>query len=295
MKVSIQVETISALNEALKSNLDKVRFGAEFCEWKIPSLEILKKAYALVLDQKKEFIYVTPRVANVGLEVIREQLIFLDSVGAGTIVVNDLGVLDLVTRYQTLEPCLGRQLVYMPARSPWKQITRVASDTKTRKQVEQVFYQTALNYSLTSRFFQQIGVHSIDVDWIPQCYPYFSPLIQQGFSISIHLFLIPITVTRKCHTARLLGEETPETCSKRCFSGAFVLKQKDLGMEYYLSGNVVYRVEKPTGREFNRLRKMTDVDLVIAMTPIQQLNKGEQINEIIGQLQPKRFGFLSRI
>jgi hypothetical protein len=254
MKVTIQVENIRALKEALKSKCDEIRFGSEFCEWKIPRLESLKKAYALVTDHQKPFVYVTPRVSNEALAVVREQLTFLDDNGAQDIVINDLGVLNIVESFSNLKPCLGRQLVYMPARSPWKQITRTASDASTKKHVEQIFYQTALNYPLTSRFFQQIGVNSIDVDYFPESSPYFKPLIHRGFLLSVHLYLVPVTLTRKCHT-----------------------------------------VQKPSGREFKRLRQMTGVKFVISMDPIQQLESRQTIHELIEQLQPKRFRFWARI
>jgi hypothetical protein len=295
MKVTIQVENIRALKEALKSKCDEIRFGSEFCEWKIPRLESLKKAYALVTDHQKPFVYVTPRVSNEALAVVREQLTFLDDNGAQDIVINDLGVLNIVESFSNLKPCLGRQLVYMPARSPWKQITRTASDASTKKHVEQIFYQTALNYPLTSRFFQQIGVNSIDVDYFPESSPYFKPLIHRGFLLSVHLYLVPVTLTRKCHTARFLGEESPTRCTKPCNEKTFLLKQRDLGMELYLRGNVVFRVQKPSGREFKRLRQMTGVKFVISMDPIQQLESRQTIHELIEQLQPKRFRFWSRI
>jgi hypothetical protein len=295
MKVAIQSENIRTLNEALKSKCDTIRFGSEFCEWKIPTLDALAEAHALTRKQKKKFVYVTPRVSNEALETLRTQLAFLETNGPIDIVANDLGVLNIIKRYQTLQTCLGRQLVYMPARTPWKQITRIASDSTTRKHVEHVFNQTALNYPLTSQFFQQLGVKTIDVDWFSQSSPYFTPLIRQGFSLSVHLYLVPITLTRKCHTARFLGEKTPEECPKHCDSHTYRLKQQDLGMELYLNGNVVYRVEKPSGREFTRLLKMTEVEFVISMNSVQRLNTWKQINKRIDQLQPTRFKFWSRI
>lgn len=291
MKVVIQVEDINALEEALKSDCDKIRFGSEFCEWKIPSLELLERAYALVKDQGKTFVYVTPRVSNEALDKIREQLAFLDEKEELCVVVNDLGVLSLFDSFQNVGPCLGRQLVYMPARSPWKQITRIEKNSSTRRYVEKIFYQTSLNYSLTSRFFQKIGIKNIDVDWLPLCFPYFDSLIERGFNLSVHLFLVPITLTRKCHTARFLGEENPEACSKPCYSKTFLLKQKDLGVEFYLSGNVVFRLEEPSGRNFKRLCKKEGVELVASMSPIKKLDSCKRINEVIGSLKPKAFRF----
>ena len=35
MKISVQTDIFNLLEEAVESKCDKVRFGAEFCEWKI--------------------------------------------------------------------------------------------------------------------------------------------------------------------------------------------------------------------------------------------------------------------
>jgi hypothetical protein len=296
MKVAIQIENTISLDKVVKSKCNTIRFGSEFCEWKLPSLNSVKKAYHNVTDHQKQFVYITPRVSNTALEMIREQLAFLDKEEKTIdIVVNDLGTFHLVNKYQHLQPCLGRQLVYMPARSPWKQVTRIASSSSTRKHVERVFYQTSLNYPLTSQFFQQRGVNTIDVDWIPPCAPYFNPLIARGFNLAVHLYWVPITITRKCHTARYLDEKTPEKCAKHCNTKMFLLKQTALGMELYLHGNVVYRAEKPSGRAFTRLTKRSEVEFVISMIPVQHLDSTEQINDVMQQLQPDRFGFWSRI
>ena len=289
MKISIQVEDIEALKEAQKSDCDKIRFGSEFCEWKVLDQESLEKAYTLTKASGKIFSFVTPRVSNIVLEKIEKQLSFLDSEEALDVVVNDFGVLNLLERFQSLRPCLGRQLVYIPARSPWKQITRTQSSPLLKRRVEEIFYQTALNYQLTSTFFQKMGVKNIDVDWIPRCFPYFNSLIERGFNLSVHLYLIPITITRKCHTARFLDEEKLEDCTKPCYMNPLLLKQKVLGVQFYLCGNVVFRLEEPSGRSFRRLSKKNEVEFVATMSPITKLNSKERINDLVSHLKSKVF------
>ena len=44
MKYSVQTDNVRAVREALGSNCDRIRFGSEFCEWKIPSLKEMLEA-----------------------------------------------------------------------------------------------------------------------------------------------------------------------------------------------------------------------------------------------------------
>ena len=71
MKFTIQIENSKRLDEALKSNCQRIRFGPEFCEWKLPNMDMLKKTYTLTKKTEKEFCYVTPHTSNQVLEKIR--------------------------------------------------------------------------------------------------------------------------------------------------------------------------------------------------------------------------------
>lgn len=283
MRISVQTETFDELTQALTSSCDDVRFGSEFCEWKLPDLSGLKKARDAVKDSGKTFTYITPRVSNANLEKLETQLRFLNDENPCNVVVNDLGVLDLLSDYRRLKPRLGRQLVYMPARCPWKQITATEVDFWSRRRVEKIFYQTSLNYSLTGDFFKRFGVENIDVDWIPRSLPYFDSLIQQAFVPSIYLYFVLVTLTRKCHTARFLGERTPESCSKPCLTRSFFLKQRALDVEFYLIGNAVFRLVEPSNRDLNRLAKR-DVETILMVNAVSTLYPVKNLDKIIYDL-----------
>ncbi|UCH02063.1 MAG: hypothetical protein JSV20_09695 [Candidatus Bathyarchaeota archaeon] len=286
MKVSVQTDSFAMLKEGVESECDRARFGSEFCEWMIPSLEGLKKAYSLVSDKGKDFIYVTPRVSPSNLEKIQDQLAFLDRQGKIGVVINDLGILNVLEQYQNLKAHLGRQLVYMPARCPWKEITQQPVGFLARRQVAKIFYQTNLNYIPTIQLFQKHGISDVDVDWIPESFSYFNFLAKNGLNLSIHMHLVPIAVTRRCHTARFLGEKSPESCSQPCNTQAFLLKHNILRLELHLYGNAVFRSVKPTKKDAKKLIKNGASEFIIGMNPITKVATREKVNALIHSIQP---------
>ena len=285
MKISIQTDRLKTLEEIMKSVCDRVRFGSEFCEWKIPSLELLREAYRLTYKGGKDFVYVTPRVSDRRLDNIQRQLSFLDCKENVDVVVNDFGILNVLERYPNLRPHLGRQLIYMPARCPWLQNTLNSTmGFFEKKRMEKIYYQTSLNYLPTIHLYQKYGVEGIDVDWIPRCFPYFEFLMKNGLNLSVFMHLIPVAVTRACHTARFLFEHEPEICSEPCDSKAFLLKQNILGIDLYLHGNVVFKLTNPSLKDVKRLYKQEIGEFIVTVNPITKLDSREKIDQFIQSL-----------
>jgi len=287
MKVTVQADRVELLEEAAESGCDKVRFGSEFCEWKVPSMNALEEAYDLAEEKGKAFVYVTPRISNRGLEILRRQLAFLDGKDGVGVVINDLGLLNILGYYPNLRPRLGRQLVYMPARCPWPQITRRFDvGFFDKKRVEKFFYQTSMNYEPTIQFFRGHGVEGVDVDWVPRCFPHLNFLVKRGLNLAMYLHLVPVTLTRRCHTARFLGETRPESCSRQCNKKAFLLKQEVMGTELYLQGNAVFHLAQPSQTEVKRLCEEGVDEFVITMSPITRVESRGEIDSAIESLNP---------
>ena len=74
MEFSVQTDNLKSLQEAVNSKCSDIRFGSEFCEYKIPRLEELQKAYQTVCESNKTFTYVTPRLSNAGIKLLIKQL-----------------------------------------------------------------------------------------------------------------------------------------------------------------------------------------------------------------------------
>jgi len=286
LKFSVQLDNIKMLDEALESSCDGLRYGSEFCEWKIPTLDMLRQVYTLTNDRGKEFTYVTPKVSDVSLERVRRQLAYLDSRGEVCVVANDLGLLSILGEYPNLKPHMGRQLVTVPARCPWPQITQYGAGFLETRQVAKIFYQTSLNYEPTIQLCKKYGVQGADMDWIPPCFQHLDFLVENGLSLSIHVHLVPVTMTRRCHTARFLGEEEPEECSRPCYTRAFLLRQKTLGQELFLHGNVVFRLTQPSEKDVNKLYESKVDELIITMNPITKIENRREVDDLIQRLTP---------
>jgi hypothetical protein len=285
MKFTVHTETLNHLKEALKSQCDGIRFGAEFCEWKIPSLEALKEANEAVKDSGKTFTYTTPILSNVGVDKIRDQLTYLRGQDDLEVVIGDIGTLNLLQEHDDLQLHLGRPRVYMPGRSPWDQITRMSNPSFfARRKVEKIFYQTSLNYGRAIEYYKSLGVEGADVDWIPKSFPYFKKIIKNGFKLAVHTYAVPVSVTMRCHMARFIGEREPALCSKPCINNAFNIEQKELEKSFVLNGNVVFRLVQSRDIDVKTLRRMGVEEMIIPMGPVSKLKMTEEVNEAITRL-----------
>ena len=284
MDVVVQVGNLRHLKIALMSECDAVRFGAEFCMYQIPTLDDLKRAYILTANARRDFVYVTPRLANGAIETIREHLTLLNELGGGTVVINDLGILRILRELPALFPHLGRQLVYTPSRCPWKTITEQSVSLFTRRKVKSIFYQTALNYGPTIDFFKNRGVVGADIDWIPELFPKLRFITRRQLKVAIHTHQVPVAITRKCHMARFRGEENLLHCSKPCYMSAYSMENVLLKTPLFLHGNTVFRLTEPSRRFIPTLIKQGVNDLVLTMSPLTGLTTSENLKTAIQHL-----------
>ena len=285
MKYTLHTESLNHLKEALDCKCDGIRFGAEFCEWKIPSLDALKEAYEAVKDSGKTFTYVIPILSKVGANKIRDQLTYLKGRDDLEVIIGDLGALNLLQEHNGLHLRLGRPRVYMPGRSPWNQITRLPNPSFfTRRKVEKIFYQTSLNYNRAIEYYKGLGVKGADVDWIPKSFPHFKKVIKNGFRLAVHTYAVPVSVTMRCHMARFIGEREPGLCSKPCINSALNIEQKQLEKSFVLHGNVVFRLLQSHIRDVKTIRRMGVEEMIIPMGPVSKLTTTEEVNEAITRL-----------
>jgi hypothetical protein len=286
MKISVQTDNLRLLTEALSGDCDGVRFGSEFCEHLLPNLGTLEKAYELASAEKKEFVYVTPRLSNAGIERLREQLPLLGEKGAAGVVVNDFGALRVLRHHASLRPYLGRHLFRVPARRPWTDgiIQREDLASERGRWIRDLYSTTSLNFRPTIELFRRHGCARADVDWIPRIFPALGFLVENGIRLSVHLHLVPVTFTRKCHTARFLGEKSPGSCSRPCLRRAFLLKNEVLeeyGVEFVLHGNAVLHVVQPLAADLAALQKSGIDELILTMNPVTGIDTARRIDDLV--------------
>lgn len=155
----------------------RVYFGQEFCEYLIPTLDELSKAYYISQQLGWDFTYVTGYLTNQGIEKVRKNLGFLISKGkAIEVVVNDWGLLAVINReFSGLRPVLGRLLIKQ------KRLERFpfASPPINMQGIDTSFEEVArnqrgalrrLNLSIANyrEELKRLGVERIEVDIVPQ-------------------------------------------------------------------------------------------------------------------------------
>jgi hypothetical protein len=291
MRTSVQIDDIRLLDEALSSQCDGLRLGSEFCEVLLPDVDTLERAYELVRSAGKEFTYVTPRLSNTGIKQLENQLPFLSEQEGVRVVVNDFGALRVLRHCPCLSLRLGRHLIMVRARSPWAEmhIRGEAPSSERRRWVQNLYSTTSLNYQPTVELYRRFGCQGADVDWLPSIFPALGFLAGNGLSLSVLLQLVPVTFTRRCHTARFLGEKSPADCNKPCQHDAFLLRNEmleELGLEFFLQGNAVFRLVQPSREDVAELERQEVSEIVLTMNPLTGIDTAEKINELMASLEP---------
>ena len=289
MNVSVQTDNFALLPEAMSSACDGIRFGSEFCEQLLPSLAALEKAVELSQDAGKEFTYVTPRLSNAGIERLAQQLPHLNERGEVTVVVNDFGALHLLRNTRNLRPHLGRHLFMVRARSPWVDIHIRGERPQSpgREWIQNLYATTSLNYTPTLDLYRGLGCQQADVDWIPRIFPSIGLLVRSGVKVSVHLHLVPMTFTRRCHTARFTHQTDPSRCTRPCLRRAFLLRNamlEESEMAFILHGNAVFRVEQPSPADAAELQRIGVAEVVLTMNPVTRIRTTAEIHDVVGSL-----------
>lgn len=290
MKLSVQANDLKLLRGALGSKCHAVRFGSEFCEQLLPSREELEEAYEMARLADRAFTFVTPRLSNAGIETLRELLPLLDRMQEVSVVVNDFGALRLMERYPGLYLRLGRHLITVPARSPWVDTHMTAAEDSLSGQgdwLRDLYATTSVNYEGTMALYRQLGCQGVDLDWIPRIFPALSSLVHHGFRLAIHLYLVPVAFTRKCHTARFLGDKSTRSCSKPCLQKALALENEVLteaGQQFLLSGNAVFRRVEPSSKDVALLEGIGVCEAVLMMNPLTRIDSADEITDVMLRL-----------
>jgi hypothetical protein len=129
------------------------------------------------------------------------------------------------------------------------------------------------------------------MDWIPRIFPSLTFLVSRGWHIAVHLSLVPVTLTRRCHMARFLGETHPERCSRPCLQRALVLRNEileEFNLELVLHGNAVFRLEPPSRERVKELELVGAGELVLTMNPVTRVVNADDIRGVMGALLPDR-------
>ncbi len=229
--------------EALNSGEDRVYWGSESCEKRIPGINETVKIYSYCLNHGVDLSIVTPPVTQNGLEKSLNLLNALLKEGwDGEVIVNDLGMLGPV-KSLGLEPVIGRFL--MPVSRDPVLLSKLGVEFKKTGiefQMEGVgwnrytilFFKDAFD---ARRFEIQPSLENIDL----------SIFDETGTQVSVYSPFSVITRTRLCLTDAfrqhqngvVLEKRTPPICNQPCNDICLKIDYPDLPLEIELIDNMV--------------------------------------------------------
>lgn len=290
MRVSLQTFDPRMLDVALDSECDGVRFGSEFCEYLLPAPALLVRACETALDKGKAFTYVTPRASNAGIGRLADDLSILSKHEPVAVTANDYGLLHMLKEYPGLSARLGRLLMRIPARSPWVDYYVKSEDEASDRGrwIRELYSSTSLNFAPTIGMYSDSGCTCAEVDWLPRVAPALGWLASTGLHLAVHLDVVPVTFTRKCHTARFLGEQSPETCSRPCLDGAFYLTNegfRSIGRDLYLQGNAVLMRTDPKPADIEALGQQEVEEVILHLGAVTGLDTVSKINSRVAEVR----------
>lgn len=264
-----RIEKALFINTAkdFKNDADRIYFGNEFCQNRIPSLPRLKEFYSFVREKDKGFTFVSPFVTDGGLDKLKGLLAFLDAQGDAEVVFNDWGVFALLkSEFSNLKPVMGR-LLTKQRRDP-----RVFKILSGQQQAQEVVFEgpkgpikdlhvpqivpgtlvkhyqgSLINVPILQEFLFSRGIGRIEVDnliWEMDL------SLKDEIGASIYLPYNYITVSRMCGKLTL----TYESCHNECQKYFFQIKDDSLPVPFYGIGNAIfYKTKRPSDEYLKKL------------------------------------------
>lgn len=252
----VEQETLKNLEETLagfsvSNHFSRLYFGSEFCQYRLPKLRDIQKAYEASLDAGLLFTFVTPYVPQQGLTQLEEILKYLDQKAEQNnekveVVVNDWGVLYAIKHsYSQLIPIIGRLLNKM-IRDP--RVTHLYSAEDAPRKAQAVVSNTAMEVSYFQKFLLDHQVERIEFDNTIQ------KMEADGgmgdFSSSLHLGYGCIATGRSCLVGTLHKPKQEKfkgdvVCKQQCqhYQAELVSKKGNLGVlptRNFQKGNSVF-------------------------------------------------------
>jgi len=221
----------------LDAPFDRLYFGHEFCQRRLPSAADVRRAAAFAAEREAGFTLVTPFVTNAGLKRVRE---LADAVCAGPhpaeLVVNDWGVLRAVRAAHPGAPLILGRLLTKQKRGP--RLLRIAE--RLPPAARDHFRRCNADTPRLTAFLREQGIVRIELDNLLQ------GMRRPGEALpaSLHYPYGYISTTRLClfmqgdrpgKNLRSLG-----SCSRECLKYDVTLRHPDMPVDLHLKGNAQF-------------------------------------------------------
>lgn len=236
---AVLVYRFKDINIALK--YDRLYYGYEFCERLLPTKDELKKAIEFSVNHGKKFTFLTSYVSDTGIERIKELLKVIKSnlkqLIQPEVVVNDLGIMNLLEKEKDITIIAGRLLVKQK-RDPRINYLNLSNNEKD------YFKQFSLDSDNNQCFISKFGIKRIELDNTFQ-----GIKRQSNLQASLYVPYCYVTTTKLCYMAKadkhLRYLRKIEDCDKQCQKYDVYMTNDKMKTKFYLKGNTVfYRNDK---------------------------------------------------
>lgn len=255
MEKAVLLTSLAGLESAPAAQ--RIYFGCEFCQLRLPSPRALREICALLKKQGKPLTLVTPFVTASGLRRVAELLDLLQRSYPGSeAVFNDWGVFRLLQGYPGLHPVLGRLLTrqrrdpraldYLLNRTKPSRVRERLADGSLRtvifkgrrvpESLYRSFRQSLINLPVFGEFLLHHRVNRVEIDnllWDMDV------RAAAGIGVSIYHPYGYITTTRLCGLVNMTYRHCGKECQKQyvAFKASLCRSAK---VPFFLRGNTVF-------------------------------------------------------
>ncbi|MCF7887912.1 MAG: hypothetical protein K9L76_01390 [Candidatus Omnitrophica bacterium] len=235
-------------NKKILAKSSGIYFGEEFCEFLVPSANIVKKAYTASRNIGKTFSFITTVASPKLINSYKKIFNFLNKQGKIEVIVNDWGILHLLTQqFKNIEPVLGRMLT-KTKRYIYKDFTPdkeglPLKDTSTIKRNQlRVLRETNFSIKEYRQFLKSYSIKKVDIDIPPQ------GIKIDGFLEFNFGFYYPwgyLTSGRSCpYNPKAKFYVSSAACEKKyCLRNSSLIKSKKWNTNLFEIGNtILYKV-----------------------------------------------------
>ncbi|AMA73011.1 hypothetical protein ACH33_09170 [Aneurinibacillus sp. XH2] len=228
---------------------DRLYFGSEFCQYRLPSLTAVKQALAYSQEHGLAFTFVIPYVHTVKFEALPEILVYLQTMAVKEerpleVVVNDWGVYHHIRKhFPVLRIVIGR-LLNRTIRDP--RVADYYADENAPTDARRVFAGSGLLSEWFGRFLQEGNVAGLEFDELIQEHAlleYSSP-----YMLSFHFPFGCVASGSACMVGFMEAEKKDKfrgdpNCRQQCQRYTFELKNRhipDMRHRIFQKGNTAF-------------------------------------------------------
>lgn len=210
----------------------RIYFGSEFCQYRLPSLSLVIKAVEYCLENGFAFTFATPYTHNQTFTQLVRILAYLDEMASAAgerveVVVNDWGVYHHIqTRFPHLDVVIGR-LLNKTIRDP--RVAHYYDDERAPEQGRKFFQGTGLVSTWFQTFWQNGNVIGIEFDELIQGKEVTQ--MESSLQISLHFPFGCIASGSACMVGFMDTERAEKfrgdpACKQQCQKYVFELKNR---------------------------------------------------------------------